>query len=298
MNRFCATLPVLAACCGFDPEGVGSDTDTDPSSSTTEVSSSSTAVDATASSTSSSSTSSSSSSGEPSSEDSTTSGSDEESSSSGTVFVDHALSFEGQQHGVTEPLPGLPQNYTIEFWVRTEGELHGALLSSAAGDPIHGIFCYHETGEWTAFDNVLTFIDYNAPSPGWDYVVDPELDINEQPGWHHIALTKDASGLIRMFFDGGQVAQRQFSAPFALVERQLKVGLDGGGIIPLHGAVIDELRISSVARYDALFEPEKDLDADGDTLYLWHFDEGEGDDALDEVQGTVLSLTDPVWVER
>lgn len=299
MKRVHALLLLLPGC-GFDPlpEGsVGTDDGSTSSSTSTTPGSVSSASASSSMSSSTSETQDGSSSTEE-GDDSSSTGDDESSSSSGLVQADHALSFEGQQHGVTSALPGLPSSYTVEFWVRTDGELHGTLLSSAGGNPLHGIFCYHATGEWTAYDNVLTFIDYSAPAPGWDYVVDPELDLNEQPGWHHVALTKDSTGLIRMFFDGGLVAERQFSAPFAVVERPLKVGIDGGGLVPLEGAMLDELRISSVIRYDGLYEPQRTFDADGDTLYLWHFDEGQGEQAIDEVGGEVIDLTEPIWIER
>jgi serine/threonine protein kinase len=39
---------------------------------------------------------------------------------------------------------------------------------------------------------------------------------------------------------------------------------------------IDEVRISNVARYDADYSPKPRLSSDGDTLALYHFDDGEG----------------------
>src|SRR5690606_27647769 len=43
-----------------------------------------------------------------------------------------------------------------------------------------------------------------------------------------------------------------------------------------HG-LIDEVRISKSARYTTDFEPKNRLELDGDTLALYHFDEGSGD---------------------
>ena len=41
--------------------------------------------------------------------------------------------------------------------------------------------------------------------------------------------------------------------------------------------LIDEVRISKVARYDKDFTPAKRFEPDADTLALYHFDEGQGD---------------------
>ena len=44
---------------------------------------------------------------------------------------------------------------------------------------------------------------------------------------------------------------------------------------------IDELRVSRVARYKADFAPPARFESDADTLALYHFDEGQGDQLLD-----------------
>jgi hypothetical protein len=41
--------------------------------------------------------------------------------------------------------------------------------------------------------------------------------------------------------------------------------------------MIDEIRISKVARYAAEYEPPARFEVDADTLALYHFDEGQGD---------------------
>jgi serine/threonine protein kinase len=49
----------------------------------------------------------------------------------------------------------------------------------------------------------------------------------------------------------------------------------------LFDGVIDELRVSKVVRYDRDFVPPPRFTADQDTLALYHFDEGEGDNLMD-----------------
>jgi hypothetical protein len=68
----------------------------------------------------------------------------------------------------------------------------------------------------------------------------------------------------------------------------LIVGSSGDAVF---SGLIDEVRISSVARYTADFTPEDRFTVDSDTLALWHFDEGTGTTATDEVSGLVGTLS-------
>jgi hypothetical protein len=218
----------------------------------------------------------------------------EDSSSTGAPPVNYVLAFEGENQGVTPALPGMPTSYTVEFWLRSGADMHGSLLSTSAGAPTaQGWGFIHDDppAGGLAFTNVLVYINYDA-NPAWDYVVDPDLDLREQVGWHHIAITKSIDGLVRMWVDGGMVVEQQFGAPFAVSERPLTIGPN------LHDAMIDDVRISDAVRYEALFEPPEDMSVDADTLYLWRFNEGEGTEAVDEVEGVAFELNDPIWVER
>lgn len=300
MHLLLVFFAVLTLGCTFDPtEGALVDTDDEGSSTSTSAGPGPTTLPPP--STSSGSAGGASSTSDGSSSTSSDGGSTESSGSesSGTTGLmgDYALAFDSQQSGVTEPLPGLPMQYTIEFELRTDGDLHGAMLSTVnAGPPVTGWFFYQVEAEWTAYDNALVFIDYNAP--GWDYLVDGSLDVNDQPGWHHVAVTKDNTGLLKLYFDGTKVAETQRSTPFSVVENALQIGahLDGGS--PLRGAEIDNVRISSGLRYEGNFDPPTDYDVDATSLYLWLFDEGDGDVATDEVEGAEFDLVDPLWMER
>lgn len=213
-------------------------------------------------------------------------------SSSGGSVIDYALAFEGANDGVTPSLPGLPPNHTIEFWLRSGAEMHGAFLYTAIADPTpRGWYFIHDDpeGGGLAFTNVLVFINYDE-RPAWQYVVG--MDLRAQVGWHHIAVTKAIDGLVRMWVDGGMVAEYQFGSPFAVSERPLTIGPS------LADAQIDDVRISDVVRYDALFEPPDDMIVDANTLYLWRFDEGAGNEAVDDVAGVAFEFASPLWVEQ
>ena len=215
-----------------------------------------------------------------------------DSSSTADPNVDYVLAFDGANSGVTPDLPGLPPNFTVEFWLHSGPEMHGAFLYTATMDPApRGWYFIHDRGPGLAFTNALVYINYDE-RPAWDYVVDAALDLRTQVGWHHIAVTKSIDGLVRMWVDGGMIAEHQFGAPFAVSERPLTIGPS------LHDAMIDDVRISDSVRYDALFEPPEDMMVDANTLYLWKLDEGAGSEAIDEVAGVAFALPDPIWAER
>ncbi len=80
-----------------------------------------------------------------------------------------------------------------------------------------------------------------------------------------------------LFRDGRLLESRAFAVASCGV--MLKVGIAQGGHGRFHffRGMIDEVRISSVARYDKDFVPAARHEPDEDTLALYHFDEGEGD---------------------
>jgi hypothetical protein len=115
--------------------------------------------------------------------------------------------------------------------------------------------------------------------------------------WHHIAVTRDAqSGVIQLFVNG--VLDATASAPAGDVSYRvgrradwpndpyLVIGAEKHDYdtttYPSFSGWFDELRISDIVRYTEDFEPPTEaFTTDDNTLGLYHFDEGEGDDILD-----------------
>ena len=65
---------------------------------------------------------------------------------------------------------------------------------------------------------------------------------------------------------------------------------------PFYG-LIDEVRYSKVARYDGDYTPQARLEADSDTVALYHFDEGKGDVLTDSSgNGHDGNIVDAKWV--
>lgn len=70
----------------------------------------------------------------------------------------------------------------------------------------------------------------------------------------------------------------------------------GGVTSPFVGR-IDEVRISRVARYATDYTPQPRLDADKDTLALYHFDQGSGDTLLDSSRHKYhAQITGAKWI--
>lgn len=107
-------------------------------------------------------------------------------------------------------------------------------------------------------------------------------------GWHHVALVYDAlAGQARAYYDGVQRCSATCSASNS--DQPLKVGKGITGN-PLEGA-LDEMRISSVARYASAFTPPVGPFAcDGSTRALWHFDEFEGATVFHDACGATDNL--------
>ncbi|MBI3206989.1 MAG: LamG domain-containing protein [Myxococcales bacterium] len=113
--------------------------------------------------------------------------------------------------------------------------------------------------------------------------------------WHHVAATHDGSK-VRLFVDGAQRHEQTLPAGVA-ADCAAPLSIGGAAYednFPFHG-IIDEVRLSRVARYTAAFTPSKQpFLVDADTVALWHFDEVAGQavtDAAGKHHGTLGKTT-------
>jgi hypothetical protein len=64
------------------------------------------------------------------------------------------------------------------------------------------------------------------------------------------------------------------------------------------GGQLDEVRISSTARYDKGLQPSRRFEPDDETLALYHCDEGQGDTLTDSSgHGRHGKITGAKWIE-
>lgn len=114
--------------------------------------------------------------------------------------------------------------------------------------------------------------------------------------WVHLAATYDGT-TIRIHVNGRARSKKTGMLGHA--------NADFGGVLHIGrnvladefawGGLIDEVRISRVARYSqANFVPAVRVESDSDTIALWHFDEGAGTiagDATGAHPGTIDGAT-------
>jgi hypothetical protein len=95
--------------------------------------------------------------------------------------------------------------------------------------------------------------------------------------WQHIAGVWDGDTL-RTFVNGLQIATTFYNGIPVANDIDMSVGANNhwnGDYVGFRG-FIDEVRYSNCARYKNSFTPEKYLEADSNTVFLYHFDEGIG----------------------
>lgn len=137
--------------------------------------------------------------------------------------------------------------------------------------------------------------------------------------WHHIAVTRNtATGQLRIFVDGqvdaqgsgpaGDVSYRDGRPTVYPNDPFLVIGAekhDAGPQYPSYRGLLDDVRISNTVRYSGNFAPPTAPHAaDGATVALYRFDEGNGATIIDSAPGGQSpgvvryggSPAGPVWV--
>jgi hypothetical protein len=117
--------------------------------------------------------------------------------------------------------------------------------------------------------------------------------------WHHIAGTWDGS-TVRVFVDGvlsNSIAQTGSST--SNPAHGLLVGNSGGG--RQFPGIIDEVRVSDIARYTSNFSvPTSEFTTDADTLLLLHMNDASGTTVVDTsgngFNGSIAGTPLPQWV--
>lgn len=141
--------------------------------------------------------------------------------------------------------------------------------------------------------------------------------------WHHVAITRNNTGQMRIFVDGqldvqgtgpsGDISYEDGvpSSPPATVlnvDNYLGIGAEkfdaDPARFPSFNGWVDEVRISSMIRYTGNFtRPSAPFQSDNDTAALYHFDEGAGTVVTDSAPGGMSpgevrvgsNPTRPVW---
>ena len=211
----------------------------------------------------------------------------------------YALEFDGQQSHVLLPIThteGSP--LTIEATVRVDESHHQQRLGQAivANNHRGGLSLDIERGRF----NFLMQTRSNDRQDGYRRA--NSTDLPAAGATARIAAVFDRREM-RLYVDGKQVAMTKLDGEYIPVEQPLFIGAswngDAGGIdYPFRG-LIDEVRISNTVRYTKDYQPMAHLQADDQTLGLYHFDEGVGDVLHDASgRGNDGKIVGATWVSH
>ncbi|MBX3187623.1 MAG: LamG domain-containing protein [Labilithrix sp.] len=122
--------------------------------------------------------------------------------------------------------------------------------------------------------------------------------------WHHVAGVYDPSkSHARVYVDGKRVGTSAVGPAAEPFGGPLRFGMPSSSYVYPYSGLIDEVRLSRAARYDADFVPAYPLpDAEENTIGTWHFAEREGTVAASSngaLVGTLGAFPDtaarPIW---
>lgn len=212
---------------------------------------------------------------------------------------DYALYFDGQQSQVAVQLPAEPQPpLTVEAWVRPDTvRLKPGTWRTVVGD-VEGGGLSIELGAAGESDGPA-YWRFNVHD-GANYQRVPSDQPAEAGKLVHVAGVW-AKGEPRLFVGGKLQSARPLLGdkikssryPF-MIGNDPRRGLSGF----FHG-LIDEVRVSTCARYEEDFQPARRFDPDSKTALLLHFDEGIGDFTCDGTgRGLCAALHGARWVNR
>ena len=188
----------------------------------------------------------------------------------------------------TGVVQSLNQSFTIEAWVYWRGKYDNAVATS---DQYQRIFDFGMSGDpvtqpWMFLTPYSTFgggngVQFAISTNG---LTSPQYIISASPlttnQWHHIAVTLDnATNTATMYVDGTSVASGIITLrPDDLgATNQNWLGISQFNSNAPFNGIIEEFRISNNVRYTSAFTPATiPFTTDGNTVLLYHFNEGSG----------------------
>ena len=192
------------------------------------------------------------------------------------VARNHILELDGESH-VRVDLEGRMQWFTLECWVKgTTPKEPMAIAGKAEGG---------------AFGLLWASAKWRRPSgfvyvEGTGYLRLPSKRPWSWSSWTHLALCYDGE-TARFFVNGKIQATAEREGALRRTTQPLLLGaltVDGDGLRKRFRGALDEVRLSSVARYDRNFKPQRFFMRDAHTVALFHFDT-DAEDAIRDDSG-------------
>jgi hypothetical protein len=187
-------------------------------------------------------------------------------SSSAGRYGTAGMPFNGtSQHHLAPNHPGflLPQRFTLEADVASVSAIPGGREACI-------LSVWHPAGiSWFFGLNSSRQVTFYTSTDGGSGVFSKVTPVNSFPasGYAHLAVTRDASNVLRMFVEGALVYSTTDTGTYFASAADLGVGIHAGldANSRLHEANVDNVRITNdVCRYSAAFTPPGSLPVGGD----------------------------------
>ncbi|MDP2315546.1 MAG: LamG domain-containing protein [Pseudomonadota bacterium] len=193
-----------------------------------------------------------------------------------------ALAYDGGEDCVEVDMGDLTptETFTVDAWIRGEPE------PADRARPVVSWPGAFTIGEVFGGDTAFSVGDATTGASSVVSVMDGVL--------HHLAGTWDGT-TASLYVDGVRQAFVAGTAP-AAPSSTLRIGCDGD--VNAYEGLLDEVRISTRVRYEVggFTPPSGPFDEDADTLALFHFDEGTGDETYDAAQGIIANVYGAEWI--
>jgi hypothetical protein len=182
--------------------------------------------------------------------------------------------------------------------LKYEGETPYSMEAIVSPIPIPGHRINPETHSYAHYMAIVTDTEFGGIELGL-YPDRLSLEVNSVTrGWYvkaikpclpfletrmHVAVVIEEDE-IRLYRNGQLIASEPFEGPVGTSPFTMRIGCSPHPVTECHEMFcgrIDEVRISNSARYTDEFEPNGQLEVDDDTVALYHFDEGQGEQARD-----------------
>lgn len=197
-----------------------------------------------------------------------------------TPAQNYSLTFDGTSY-VSIPHSNslnLSNQLTIECWFTVHGASTNdwiGIVSKAESSAVSYSGYFLALGQTGPYPNAIAFLIY----PSGDNMISSFSATLDH--WYNLTVTYNGSTMM-LFLDGNLIQQKAATGLIADNTFPLTIGGQNGNFWNrnLNGK-IDEVRISSVARYGSNFVPKTHFDSDTDTRALYHFNEGAGNTVFD-----------------
>lgn len=186
-----------------------------------------------------------------------------------------SLRFNGVNSYVSVPddatLDGGGRALTVEAWVWYDSVTSNCMTTVRKGTSSSATYDYWLHKNYSPGDSLFW--------GSWSGFTQQAFSAIVAGQWYHYAGVYTPGGNAEIYLNGALLSSNAAGTPTANND-ELYIGIDWDMGCDTLG-VIDEVRISDIARYTSAFAPQTTFSTDANTMALWHFDEYTGTTAHD-----------------